>query len=111
MKNSRAVNNERDAHRSGHDVQLSSHEQAQMIVALLVDLCEPDAIDQLGAYFKHVRFDLSALRRPQDLIAAWLGHYRIRQGRYDVERAFNDLATFPPIAAEITRLQKYQRKV
>lgn len=111
MKDSRAINNERDAHHSRLDVQLSSHEQAQMIVTLLVDLCEPDAIDQLGAYFEHVRFDLSALRRPQDLIAAWLGHYRIRQGKYDVERAFNDLATFPPIAAEITRLQKNQREV
>lgn len=111
MKNSRANYNQRNADQPRDDVQLSSHEQANMIVALLVDFLEPDMIDRLGNYFQHVRFDLPALRRPQDLVAAWLGHYRIRQGVYDVERAFNDLATFPPVAAEITRLQNNPRKV
>lgn len=100
--------------KAGHsqdDVKLSSQEQADMIVALLADFCEPEMIDQLGDYVQHVGFDLAALGRPQDLTAAWLGHYRIRQGVYDVERAFNDLASYPPIASEIVRQQILQRKV
>lgn len=96
---------------SQDDVKLSSQEQADMIVALLADFCEPEMIDQLGDYLQYVGFDLAALGRPQDLTAAWLGHYRIRQGVYDVERAFNDLASYPPIASEIVRQQILQRKV
>lgn len=111
MKNPRADRIHPKAGQPRDDVKLSSQEQASMIVALLADFCEPEMIDQLGDYVQHVGFDLSALGRPQDLTAAWLGHYRIRQGVYDVERAFNDLATYPPIASEIVRQQILQRKV
>lgn len=100
-----------EAGHSQDDAKLSSQEQADMIVALLADFCEPEMIDQLGEYLQHVGFDLAALGRPQDLTAAWLGHYRIRQRVYDVDRAFNDLASYPPIASEIVRQQILQRKV
>lgn len=82
-----------------------------MILALLDDLCSPETIDELGDYLDHVGFDLLALRRPQDLPVAWLGYYRIRRGLYDVDRAFADLATYPPMAAEIARLRALQREV
>jgi hypothetical protein len=33
------------------------------------------------------------------------GHYRLKQGKYDIDRAARDLATFPPIAARIEELK------
>ena len=34
-----------------------------------------------------------------------LGHYRVKKGCYDIDRAANDLATFPPVAAHIAELE------
>ncbi len=75
-------------------------EQRGVILSILIDFLEPESIGQLGSWIAHVGFDLKAIRYPADLPAAWLAHYR--QGRgYNVERALNDLVTWPPIARQI----------
>jgi len=76
-------------------------EQKDIIISILADFA--DEADRLIAYLDHIGFDLCALASPHDLGAAVLGHYRIKAGRYDVDRACNDLASWPPIAAEIAK--------
>jgi hypothetical protein len=74
--------------------------QRNLILSILYDFLEEDSIGQLGCWVAHVGFDLNAIRYPADLPAAWLAHYRHGRG-YDVERALNDLVTWPPIAEQI----------
>ena len=89
-----------------HNVDLTKVcEQRSMILSILCDFLEEDRIADLGDWVDHVGFDLTALRYPADLPAAWVAHYRLGRG-YDVDRALNDLLTWPPIAAEITLLSK-----
>ena len=76
-------------------------EQKGIIISILTNFA--DDADRLISYLDHIGFDLCALTSPWDIEAAVLGHYRIKVGRYDVERACNDLASWPPIAAEIAR--------
>jgi len=52
-------------------------------------------LDHLGPYLDHIGFDIAAIRHPGDLHVAFLGHYRIRPGVYDVERAHQDLLNYP----------------
>lgn len=82
-------------------------EQKNLILGILVDFLEE--IDDLESYARHVGFDFGALRRTEDLLDAWLAHYRIRRGQYDVDRATRDLANWPPIARRIEELQQEQR--
>lgn len=84
-------------------------EQTNLILGILSSFLEEDGLDQLGGYLDHVGFDIGAIRRTQDLPNAWLGHYRLKQGTYDVDRACRDLANFPPIAAEIFRLENVKK--
>lgn len=84
-------------------------EQRGMILSILCDFLEEDRIEDFSDWIDHVGFDLTALRYPADLPAAWLGHYR--QGRnYDLDRALNDLLAWPPIAAEIAVLSKQSQR-
>jgi hypothetical protein len=76
-------------------------EQKGIIISILSDFA--DEGDRLIAYLDHIGFDLCALASPHDLGNAVLGHYRIKAGKYDIHRACNDLASWPPIAAEIAR--------
>lgn len=76
-----------------------------LIVGILNSFLEADDWSDFRAYIHHVRFDLCSFHDAKDLIPAWLGHYRLKQGVYDVDRATNDLATFPPIAARIAELK------
>lgn len=78
-------------------------EQRGMILSILCNFLEEDRLADLGDWLDHARFDLTALRYPADLPAAWVAHYRLGRG-YDVDRALKDLLTWPPIAAEITFL-------
>jgi hypothetical protein len=80
---------------------LSLQEQNNIIPRIFDDFCT-DA-DTMFRYLKHVGFDFEAISHVQELLPAYLGHYRLRNGTYDVERACNDLATWPPIAAMIEK--------
>jgi len=80
---------------------LTLQEQKDVIISILVNFADDG--DRLIAYLDHIGFDLGALTSPHDLGDAVLGHYRIKAGRYDVDRACNDFASWPPIAAEISR--------
>lgn len=81
----------------------TTDEQRSLVLSVLADMAEDadDLVDFLG----HVGFDISALSRPKDLPDAWLGHYRLRQGRYDIDRAAMDLLTWPPVSRRVFELQ------
>ena len=65
---------------------------------------------QVSSWLEHIGFDLAALDNAEQFYDALLGHYRIKQGEYDIDRATNDLATYGPIASEIVRRQQENRK-
>ena len=93
-----------------HNVDLTKVcDQRSMILSILCDFLEDDRIADLGDWLDHVGFDLTAIRYPADLPAAWVAHYR--RGRvYDADRALNDLLTWPPIAARIAFLSKQPKR-
>ena len=84
-------------------------DQRSMILSILCDFLEEDKLADLGDWLDHAGFDLTALRYPADLPAAWVAHYRRGRG-YDVERALNHLLTWPPIAAHIAFLSKQPKR-
>ena len=68
-------------------------------------------VDGLIAYLQHVGFDFEAIAEDaSQLQDAILGHYRVRQGEYDINRASHDLLTFPPIASRVFQLMEKQRQ-
>lgn len=71
-----------------------------MLAGILLDFAESGA-DGIGGYLQHIGFDLTAISSTDELLPAFLGHYRIGQGTYDTDRAARDLLTWPPIAAHI----------
>lgn len=82
------------------------HQKAKgMLAGILVDFAEND-VENLMAYLEHVGFDVRAIETPDELLPAWLGHYRIGQGTYDTEKATMDLLTWPPIARRVFELQQ-----
>ena len=94
---------------SAPEPQLSLEEQKKIILNILADFCT-DA-DELPRFLGHVGYDIGAISHPSQLIPSYLGHCRLKTGTYDVDRACNDLATWPPIAAEIRRLIRKKGKV
>nr|WP_301918470.1 hypothetical protein [uncultured Defluviimonas sp.] len=93
------------SHRGAAPEALSIEEQKSLILSIVITFFEGEERDNLTSFVRHVGFDVCAVRRTRDFFAAWLGHYRLRQGAYDVDRACNDLATWPPIAARIAELR------
>lgn len=85
-------------------VKLNSTEEKNLIAGILLDFIENDR-QNLLKYLKHCQFDILAIQGANELIDAWLGHYRIKAGEYDVARATNDLLRWPPIWNEICRLR------
>lgn len=85
--------------------QMSVEDQTNLILGILISFLEGDGLQELGDYLQHVGFNICALQRPKDLSSAWLGHYRLKQGVYDVDRACADLASYPPIAARVAELR------
>jgi hypothetical protein len=79
---------------------LTLDQQKDLILSILFDFAEGD---DLLAYMKHVGFDLGSILQVNELPTAWLGHYRVKKGVYDVNRACNDLSEFPLIASAIVR--------
>jgi hypothetical protein len=55
--------------------------------------------------------DVLAAADKRGLAPIILAHYRIGPGVYDLERVGQDLARWPPIAAEIARLQREKSAV
>jgi hypothetical protein len=78
---------------------LTTDEQKCIVLSIICDMA--DNPENLGDYIQHVDFDVGALDQMQDFPAAWLGHYRLGQGTYDVDRATRDLLTWPPISGYI----------
>jgi len=82
---------------------LTAAEQRILILDMFLDGDDPE---NFLALIEHTGIDLAAaggdIRRVPDVI---LGHYRVKKGCYDVERAANDLATFPPVTAYIAELE------
>ena len=80
-------------------------EAKNMLLSTLNDFAEND-VDEMFKYFTHVGFDILAVDDAKQIPAAWLGHYRIGQGTYDIDRAVMDLTTCPPISRRIFELQQ-----
>lgn len=94
---------------NGHHPDLSRQEQKNIILNILDDFCT-DA-DTLFRYLDHVGFDIGSISDAREISAAFVGHYRLNGGAYDVDRACHHLATFPPIAALIAEMRREQRGV
>ena len=62
------------------------------------------------SFLDHVGFDLSVIRNVRELPAAFVAKYRLKSGQYDLDRAANDLATWPPVAARIAELIEIEQK-
>ncbi|MCC5973842.1 MAG: hypothetical protein JJT81_07280 [Rubellimicrobium sp.] len=84
---------------------MSPDDQKGLVLAILLDFLENESPASIASYISHVGFDMGAIRSAADLSAAWLAHYRLDPGTYDVTRATGDLATWPPIAARIAELR------
>lgn len=89
---------------------MTTDEQKDLILGILVFSFLEDGIEHLGSYAKHVGFDLTALSDPENLLDAWLGHYRIKPGVYDIDRAFNDFVTWPIIANRVAEITAERRR-
>jgi hypothetical protein len=92
-----------------NDQSMSAEDQKDLILGILFSFLEDEETANLEDYIRHVGFDLGAINKSQEMAAAWLGYYHLRQGAYDVDRACNDLATWPPIAGRIFELQREER--
>lgn len=83
---------------------LTTAEQKNVILSILADILSD--VETIGDYFDHIQFDLGAISFFDDIPAAFLGHYRVRNGHYDVDLACNHLASWPPIAEHILKLTR-----
>ena len=85
-------------------------EQRNMILAMFFSEGDDDGEGFL-ALIDHCGIDLAAchgdVKQIPNVIAA---HYRLAQGRYDIDRAAHDLATFPPVAERIAELEAQKRR-
>ena len=88
---------------------LPLEEQKSLILEILVSFS--DDADDLVNFLKHAGFDPRVMATRDHLIPAWLGHYRIKSGVYDIERACRDLASWPPIASRISHLMREKHGV
>jgi hypothetical protein len=78
----------------------SAERQRLMILNMFFD--EDNDGDGFIALVKHCRIDLAACDgSAKQLMNVIAGHYRIAKGRYDIDRAANDLLTYPPMAEYI----------
>uniref|UniRef100_UPI00260F8903 hypothetical protein n=1 Tax=uncultured Paracoccus sp. TaxID=189685 RepID=UPI00260F8903 len=89
-----------------HVKKLSSEEQKNLICGILEDLATDSNVELLCAYLRHCGLPLQTLRSASDIVPTFLNHYRIQPGLYDVERAWEDLRWWPPIAERIAKLDE-----
>ncbi|MFZ3585441.1 hypothetical protein ACOI1H_25500 [Loktanella sp. DJP18] len=88
----------------------SPKEQKTIILSIFADFAESDDDGDLLSYLDHIGFDLRVISHVKELPAAFVAKYRLKTGKYDVDRAANDLATWPPIAARIAELTEAEQK-
>lgn len=79
--------------------ELTAEEQKELILNIFADFTEKP--DELLDFIEHTGMSLRALRDPTDLPELIAGHYRCKKGNYDVDRAANDLLTWPPVASAV----------
>jgi hypothetical protein len=88
----------------------TAEDQRNSILAMFFDDHDDDG-ESFLALVDHCGIDLAAchgdVRQIPNVIA---GHYRIKKGCYDIDRAANDLLTFPPVAARIAELEAQKAK-
>jgi hypothetical protein len=89
---------------------LSPKEQKNIILGIFADFAESDDAGDLLSYLDHVGFDLRVISHVKELPAAFVAKYRLKTGKYDLDRAANDLVTWPPIAARIEELTQAEQK-
>lgn len=85
----------------------TERQKEAMISNILDDFVTENSADDLLDYFKHIRLDVGAIPMGADnrmVLEHCYDHYR-QDGVIDIDRACEDLALYPPIAAEIIRLQ------
>jgi hypothetical protein len=58
--------------------------------------------EALARFIVHCGIDIDAAEELDDAIVA---HYRLPDGSFDIDRAADDLATWPPVAARIKELE------
>jgi len=94
---------------------LSTAEQKNLILGIVSSFVDDDgsknSVDEFFKYLEHIDFDVTAIKDVKELPNALLGHYRIVKGKYDTDRAGNDLATYGPIAARIRELHQEQKSL
>ena len=82
---------------------LAAADQRTLILDMFFDGDDPE---NFLALIEHTGIDLAAaggdVSRVPHVI---LGHYRVKKGCYDIDRAATDLATFPPVADYIAELE------
>ena len=85
-------------------------EQRNMILSMFFSEGDDDGEGFLELV-DHCGIDLSAchgdVMQIPNVIAA---HYRLAQGRYDIDRAAHDILTYPPVAARIAELEAQKAK-
>lgn len=83
---------------------LTPKEQKGLIESIFSDFCDADDDSDLLSFIDHIGFDLRVISNARELYPAFVAYYRLKTGVYDVDRATNDLVTWPPIAARIAEL-------
>jgi len=99
----------KDKKMAKHPAGLTSQEQRNLILSFL-DFAESDDDGDLLSFLDHVGFDLRAISDVRELPAAFVAKYRLKTGKYDLNRAVNDLVTWSPIAARIEELTQAEQK-
>ncbi len=89
---------------------LTSKEQKNIILGYFAGLAESDDDRDPLSFLDHVGFDLRVISDVRELPAAFVAKYRMKSGKYDLDRAANDLATWSPIAARIAELIEAEQK-
>ena len=92
----------------GHNSSNVATDDRTTILSMFFDMAESD---QLSDYLQHISFDFAALSDSKQLPDAILGHYRVKKGKYDIDRASHDLLTFPPVASRVFQLLEEKARV
>ena len=79
--------------------QMTPAEQREFILNIFADFA--DEPETLIDFIEHAGMDLRSLQSAGNLPDMIAGHYRIKKGEYDIDRAANDLLTWPPLTSAV----------
>ena len=96
------------------DQHTTEREQVGLLLAVALDfVLVPDDADASASnlidWLAHIGLDCAALRHPTDLLEALPAIYRVRAGRYDVDRLERDLMSWPPVARAVVAAAQEMR--